>query len=120
VDATVAMVPVQAGASSYYGRLFAGFDPASGTCPWLERGAYLNIDGGVTGCCFMKGPHHIFGKVSIDPPEKIDGRRRELADILRAGSVPLPCSGCDIARMAAARGSRRAPGLPPILESESS
>lgn len=119
VGAAVAMVPVQPGASSYYGELFAGFDPASGTCPWLERGAYLNIDGGVTGCCFMKGPHRVFGYVSIDPPEKIDGRRRELANTLRAGSVPSACSGCDVARMAAARGGRRRPDLPPILASGS-
>jgi MoaA/NifB/PqqE/SkfB family radical SAM enzyme len=118
VGATVATVPVQPGASSYYGRLFAGFDPASGTCPWLERGAYLNIEGGVTGCCFMKSPHRVFGNVSIDSPEKIDARRQELANILRAGSVPSPCSGCEVARMVAARGSLRTRELPPILASE--
>jgi MoaA/NifB/PqqE/SkfB family radical SAM enzyme len=113
--AMVAMVPVQSGASSYYGSLFAGFDPASGTCPWLERGAFLNIDGGVTGCCFMKGPHRVFGNVFTDSTEFIEGRRRELANILQYGSVPAACSGCDVARMAAARGARPKSDLLPIL-----
>jgi hypothetical protein len=97
-DAAVATVPVRAGAESYYGALFAHFDPSEGKCPWLEQGAYLNIDGTVTGCCFMKNPHHAFGSVITDPPELITHRRRELAEKLRQGVVPSPCSGCGIAK----------------------
>ena len=55
-------------ATSYYGALFDGFDPATRTCPWLERGAYMTIDGTVAGCCYMKKPEHAFGNVRDGDP----------------------------------------------------
>ena len=97
VDAAAATAGVETGASSYYGALFAGFDPSSRECPWLERGAYLNIEGGVAGCCFMKSPHQALGNILNDSPELIAARRRELAQTLRAGVIPSSCSGCRIA-----------------------
>src|SRR5258705_4577422 len=59
----VATVDKAANASSYYRSLFTGFDPEEGKCPWLDRGAYLNIDGNVTGCCFMKSSTDAFCNV---------------------------------------------------------
>jgi hypothetical protein len=97
-DASVRSVPVRADASSYYGALFADFDPGLRTCPWLERGAYLSIDGAVTGCCLMKSPQHAFGNVMTDPPALIADRRRALAEMLQQGVVPTPCTGCGVAR----------------------
>jgi MoaA/NifB/PqqE/SkfB family radical SAM enzyme len=85
-------------ASTYYRALFSGYDPSAGRCPWLERGAYLNIDGNVTGCCFMKGPHQAFGNVISDPPELTGGRRDALAQALYNGRIPEQCSGCSIAK----------------------
>lgn len=83
---------------SYYELLFAGFDPNARKCPWLERGTYLNIDGNVTGCCFMKSQHQAFGNVLTDSPELIAGRRQALAQALQNGVIPSQCSGCGIAR----------------------
>jgi MoaA/NifB/PqqE/SkfB family radical SAM enzyme len=97
-DAAVKAVPVRADAWSYYGALFGEFDPASRTCPWLERGSYLTIDGAVTGCCLMKNPDHAFGNVMTDPPAVIADRRRALAEMLQQGVVPAPCTGCGVAR----------------------
>ena len=109
VDEAVQSVPVQANAWSYYGALFADFDPASRTCPWLERGAYLNIDGAVSGCCFIKNPDHVFGNVMTDPPDVIAERRRTLADALQQGVIPAACRGCGVAR--AATRTKEAPAL---------
>lgn len=116
VDATAATAPVEDGATSYYGALFAGFDPASGECPWLERGAYLNIDGAVTGCCFMKSPYQAFGNVLQDSPELIAARRRQLAQTLKSGVIPSSCSGCGVAE-ALTGTDRRSKNLLPILNS---
>jgi MoaA/NifB/PqqE/SkfB family radical SAM enzyme len=97
-ETSVRAVPVRVDAGSYYGSLFADFDPSSRRCPWLEHGAYLNIDGAVAGCCFIKNPHHVFGNVMTDRPEVIADRRRSLAEMLLQGVVPAPCSGCGVAR----------------------
>jgi MoaA/NifB/PqqE/SkfB family radical SAM enzyme len=98
-NAALATTSTQAGASSYYGVLFADFDPDEGKCPWLEKGAYLNIEGAVTGCCFMKSPLHTFGNVMTDSPEAIASRRGDLADSLHAGVIPPACNGCYVAEM---------------------
>ena len=85
------------GANSFYGALFADFDPEGGVCPWLERGAYLNIDGDVNGCCFMKSSTSAFGNVTVHSAEAITAARRTLSNELRAGVVPEPCKGCGVA-----------------------
>ncbi|WP_434427088.1 radical SAM/SPASM domain-containing protein [Nannocystis pusilla] len=97
VDAAVKRASTRADARSYYGALFAGFDPAAGTCPWLERGGYLTIDGEVMACCFSKKPGQGFGHVLRDSPEEIARRRREAAESLSRGDIPSPCRGCGIA-----------------------
>jgi MoaA/NifB/PqqE/SkfB family radical SAM enzyme len=113
VNAAVRSVPVRPDAWSYYGALFADFDPDGATCPWLEQGAYLNIDGAVSGCCFIKSPNDVFGNVMTDPPELIAQRRRELADALRQGVVPPACGGCGVAR--AITRTKNAPTVLPVV-----
>lgn len=87
---------LQIGGPSYYDALFADFDPHSGKCPWLEKGAYLGCDGSVTGCCVMKHPAHAFGNIGADSLQTIDDRRRMLAITLAKGEIPAPCIGCPI------------------------
>jgi MoaA/NifB/PqqE/SkfB family radical SAM enzyme len=84
-------------ATSYYGALFEGFDPATGTCPWLERGTYMTIDGTVAGCCYMKNPEHAFGNLRHGDAPAIEEKRRGLARELKNGRIPVPCAGCDVA-----------------------
>jgi MoaA/NifB/PqqE/SkfB family radical SAM enzyme len=96
-DAALALLPVRSDLKTYYGALFADLDVPSGKCPWLEQGAYVTIDGSVTGCCFMKKPEHAFGNMLIDPPSLIARRRRALARKLKQGVIPAPCEGCNLA-----------------------
>jgi hypothetical protein len=99
IEATVRQAHVRRDFRSYYGALFAGFDPASRQCPWLDRGVFLNVDGAVAGCCFMKSPEHAFGHPARHHQERIDARRRALADALGRGEVPAPCRGCGVANV---------------------
>jgi MoaA/NifB/PqqE/SkfB family radical SAM enzyme len=103
----VGQLPVRIGAASFYGALFGNFDPQGGACPWLERGAYLNIDGAESGCCFMKSASSAFGTVSVDSPESIAARRKALSDALRDGVIPEPCRGCDVATTVTGNRARR-------------
>jgi len=110
--------PVPGHEAFFYFALFAGFDPAKGSCPWLERGAYLASDGSIAGCCFMKDAGDRLGHVATDTPAATAGRRAALAAQLDAGDVPGACAGCSTARaVAAARrpGISRAPPEPPPL-----
>ena len=107
LPAALATVRRKTGIRTYYQALFAGFNAASGKCPWLERGAYLNIDGSVTGCCFMKSPHHAFGNVISDPPELISERRLALAQALFNRVIPNQCSGCATAKAVTRRPQTR-------------
>ena len=97
VEAARARAFVGEQATSYYGALFEGFDPAAGTCPWLEAGAYLSFEGSITGCCYMKNPEHAFGDVRESAPEAIERERQTLAATLASGVIPQPCSGCGVA-----------------------
>jgi MoaA/NifB/PqqE/SkfB family radical SAM enzyme len=97
----VATIQRRVDTPSYYQALFAGFNPTAGKCPWLERGAYLNIDGNVTGCCFMKSPRHALGNIASDRPEVIAGRRLALAQALYNGVIPQQCSDCAVAKAVA-------------------
>lgn len=78
----------------FYHSLFDGFDPATRSCPWLERGAFLGNGGAITGCCFMKDEAAAFGDVLTGEAERIAARRRGLIDALDSGEVPPPCRGC--------------------------
>lgn len=100
------VAPVPEAGGFFYFALFADFDPANGSCPWLERGAYLGSDGAIAGCCFMKESTDSFGHVLADSAAAIAGRRQSLVDELAAGGVPAACDGCSTARAVAA--ARRA------------
>lgn len=86
--------PVRTAEGFFYFALFAGFDPARQTCPWLERGAYLASDGRVTGCCFMKDEASAFGHIRADSPQSVAARRHALIAEMEAGKVPADCAGC--------------------------
>jgi MoaA/NifB/PqqE/SkfB family radical SAM enzyme len=84
----------------FYDRLMAGWTPASRTCPWLERGLYVNRDGVVTSCCMVKDPAHALGRAGVDAPATILARRDEMRRALARGATPAACHGCEIARYA--------------------
>lgn len=94
--------PVPTADAFFYFALFAGFDPARQSCPWLERGVYLAADGSVTGCCFMKDPEDRLGRMNADDPDRITERRRAMSAQLDAGEIPKACDGCSTARTIAA------------------
>jgi hypothetical protein len=101
IDAAVRRARVRDGIHSYYGALFADFDPASRQCPWLQHGAFISSGGAISGCCYMKDPKHAFGHLMVDSNETIDSRRRILATALDRGDIPPPCQGCGVANMIA-------------------
>ncbi len=84
----------------FYAELMTGWRPTSRTCPWLERGLYVNRDGVATACCMIKDERHALGRIG-DPPEAIEARRAAMRAQLARGEVPAPCEGCQIARYAA-------------------
>jgi len=79
----------------FYYSLFAGFDPLSGACPWLDHGAYLGAAGSVTGCCFMKEESDAFAPAA--DRVQADARRAALAGTLAAGMIPEACRDCGTA-----------------------
>ena len=99
IEAAVRQARVRDGFLSYYGALFAEFDPTSRQCPWLKHGTFLNVDGAVTGCCFMKNPKDSFGHPKSDTHERINARRHQLAEAIARGEVPTPCEGCGVANL---------------------
>ncbi|TRW14829.1 radical SAM protein [Glacieibacterium frigidum] len=94
-------------APSFYHAMFAAGRP--GGCAWLDGGAYLAIDGRVSGCCYMKAPADAFGRIGDDTVATIDAARDALAQALARGVVPPPCRGCAIAARAAASPSAAPP-----------
>jgi MoaA/NifB/PqqE/SkfB family radical SAM enzyme len=93
----------------YYDELFDGWDPASGTCPWLEKAAYVTYEGHYTPCCTIKETlRYGFPTVEIFDRIGISKIRTSLAADLREGWIPRPCRGCAIAnQIAAFRGGNR-------------
>ncbi len=71
--------------------------PSYRSCPWLERGFYVNRHGQCTACPNIKDTdRHAFGKIG----EPIDGMlriRNEMGRELSSGQVPEACRGCFIA-----------------------
>jgi MoaA/NifB/PqqE/SkfB family radical SAM enzyme len=85
----------------FYEELEGDWRPALGTCPYLERGLYVDRRGRVTPCCMVKDHEaHGLGTVGVDDRDTIVARRRGLAEELRAGRIPTACTGCEIARFA--------------------
>ncbi|WP_198350827.1 radical SAM protein [Flavisphingomonas formosensis] len=88
-------LPVRRTEDYFYHALYAGFDPARATCPWLDHGAYLNATGTVTGCCFMKEETDAFAAAADRAGG--DARRAALVGTLDRGIVPAACRGCSTA-----------------------
>jgi len=93
-------LPRRRSARGFYEVLMAGWRPSSRSCPWLDKGLYVNRDGLVTPCCMIKDPSHALGRVGVDRPGEILARRERLRAELRGGAIPAPCRGCEIARYA--------------------
>src|SRR5690606_33848999 len=90
--------PVPEADGFFYFSLFAGFNPARSSCPWLERGADLASDGTVAGCCFMKDEGDRFGSIPDMQSGRVAERRRKLIEQLDGGSIPRGCNGCSTAQ----------------------
>jgi MoaA/NifB/PqqE/SkfB family radical SAM enzyme len=89
-------------ARRFYDDLLAAWHPSYGTCPWLDAGAYLTIDGEVRACAFLKHSEDAFGTVmDPDPAPGMARRRSLLAETIRSGKVPAPCTGCALGSAAA-------------------
>ena len=88
----------------FYDDLFDRWHPDYGTCPWLDRGAYLAMDGEVRTCAFQKQPEDTLGNANApaDLGDVIGRKRSLLAETLRGGVVPAPCAGCATGTIAAA------------------
>jgi MoaA/NifB/PqqE/SkfB family radical SAM enzyme len=91
----------------FYAELERDWDPREATCPWLESGGYVNIDGHVTGCCQIKSADQAFGNIHRDPVEKLDAARDSLRLLLKQGQIPEPCKGCPTAETAISRDRRQ-------------
>jgi MoaA/NifB/PqqE/SkfB family radical SAM enzyme len=106
IDARMLTFMTRAGAlagrrmEGFYDRLMAGWKPTSRSCPWLDKGLYVNREGVVTPCCMVKDETHALGRVGVDSPGEILARRAKLRAELAVGSTPGPCQGCEIARYA--------------------
>lgn len=86
--------------AGFHDHLMAGWMPSQRRCPWLERGLYVDRDGYATACCMIKDRGQALGQLGVDAPETILARRDELRSQLRAGTIPTPCAGCELARFA--------------------
>jgi len=86
----------------YYG-LRHSWSPASGTCPWLEEGGFIDIDGNVMGCCSIKNPQFAFGRIGIDSPAHMGTARDQLRNELQRRQIPEPCLRCPTAEQAVRR-----------------
>jgi MoaA/NifB/PqqE/SkfB family radical SAM enzyme len=85
---------------SFFDELMEGWRPGRRTCPWLERGVYLDHEGRATPCCMVKDTKHAYGQLGIDVPESMLRNRDKLRAELSRGVVPEPCRGCELARFA--------------------
>jgi hypothetical protein len=91
-------------AAGFYEELFAGWNPASGECPWLSRGLYVAYNGQTTGCCFIKDTvRDGFGELKRETIGQVLARREAMQSELRSGRIPNPCSDCPVAAKIVAR-----------------
>lgn len=91
----------------FFDEMMDPWKPATGKCPWLESGLYVNNAGEVSGCCMIKDTAaHGFGRIGEDSTEDILARRQALRDELARGVVPAPCEGCELARFAVMKKSQ--------------
>lgn len=91
----------------FFDELMDGWKAGTGTCPWLERGLYVDNVGNVTGCCMIKDTEtHGFGRLGEVSVETMLERRQALRDQLSNRVVPVPCEGCELARFAVMKKSQ--------------
>ena len=68
------------------------------SCPWLDKGLYINRHGHAAGCARIKDTSRFgFGDVTRDSPAAILEQRERLGESIRAGNIPEACAGCFIA-----------------------
>ncbi|HMV67695.1 MAG TPA: radical SAM protein [Myxococcota bacterium] len=84
----------------FFDDLMDGWQPASGRCPWLEAGLYVERDGTAQVCCMSKDPDRALGHVGPGTVDAVIAARDAMRDELARGRIPAPCAGCDIARFA--------------------
>jgi MoaA/NifB/PqqE/SkfB family radical SAM enzyme len=80
--------------------LMKGWRPASRSCPWIEKGIYVNRDGIASTCCMIKDEKYALGKIGVDSEQKMRAARIAMRDQLKNGQIPQACEGCEIARFA--------------------
>jgi MoaA/NifB/PqqE/SkfB family radical SAM enzyme len=91
----------------FFDELMDGWKAGSGTCPWLERGLYVDNGGNVTGCCMIKNTEaHGFGRLGEVEVTTMLERRQALRDQLASRTIPTPCHGCELARFAVMKKSQ--------------
>ena len=82
----------------FYNALYNGMGKDWSHCPWLEKGAYISVDGTMTSCCFVKDSKKFgFGKIDEDDSHMLLQKRTELCMKLHAGIIPDNCQGCELA-----------------------
>lgn len=86
--------------AGFHDDLMSGWSPSQRRCPWLEKGIYVDRDGFATACCMIKDRTQALGQLGVDSNEAILARRAALRTALKAGAIPAPCSGCELARFA--------------------
>lgn len=103
------LVSVKRAAKGFFAALFDGWSPDTGTCAWLERGAYITKDGDVAPCCAVKDTvSYGLGNVARDTVDTIAERRDHLRQQLLAGETPRACRNCPVAtHIASVRGGTR-------------
>lgn len=101
-DARVRAIQANKGSiPGFYDELMAGWRPALGTCPYLERGLYVHRNGAVTPCCMVKNTEaYGLGQLGVHTREQIVAKRQVYRKQLQAGTIPAPCTGCEVAKFA--------------------
>jgi MoaA/NifB/PqqE/SkfB family radical SAM enzyme len=85
----------------FYDELLAGWAPAQGRCPWLERGLFVNNEGDITACCMIKDTaRYRLGRLGETSPAAVLAARADLREQLRHGKIPAACTGCNLAQQA--------------------
>lgn len=71
--------------TQFGGRSLSDWHSSSKTCPWIEQGAYLSVDGHLTACCAIKESK----RYSLGP-----GIRERMRRDFESGIEPESCRGC--------------------------
>lgn len=80
----------------FYKELFADHSRESNTCPWLEKGVFINLSGDMSPCCKIKNADKYgYGNLEDgDVVKKYHHLRNEMRSQLHRGEVPPACVGC--------------------------